>query len=177
MSNHLTWSDHVNAIVNNANRVLGIINRTVGTSNMNVFTQLYKSLVRPILEYALSVWSAYLVKDVKALEGVQKRASRMALNQKRGEMPYDRRCEFLKWDTLEKRREYYSLIECYKTVFGLNGVSFDEVFEFRHIRKTRCNHKYTLYSKLLRVNCFQYSFFVRIRLIGFHFLKVDGENI
>ena len=93
-----------------------------------------------MLEYAVPVWSPYLVKDVNALEGVQKRASRMALNQKRGEMPYERRCEFLKWDTLEKRREYYSLIECYKTVFGLNGVSFDEVFEFRHIRKTRCNH-------------------------------------
>ena len=30
------------------------------------------------------------------------------------------------------RREYYSLIECYKTVFGLNGISFDEVFKFRH---------------------------------------------
>ena len=86
----------------------------------------------------------------------------MALNQKRGEMPYGRRYEFLKWDTLEKRREYYSLIECYKTVFGLNGVSFDEVFEFRHIRKTQNNHKYTLYSKLPGENCFQYSFFVRI---------------
>jgi hypothetical protein len=41
-------------------------------------------------------------------------------------------------------------------------ILFDEVFEFRHIRKTRCNHKYTLYSKLSRVNCFQHSFFVGI---------------
>jgi hypothetical protein len=32
----------------------------------------------------------------------------------------------------------------YKTVYGLNGISFDEVFEFRHIRKTRCNHKYII---------------------------------
>jgi hypothetical protein len=162
ISNHLTWSDQVNSVVNKANRVLGIIKRTVGTSNMKVFMLLYKTLVRPILEYAVPMWSPYLVKDVKALESVQRRASRMALNQKRGEMPYDSRCEILKLDTLQKRREYSSLIECYKTVYGLNGISFDEVFEFRHIRKTRCNHKYTLYSKLSRVNCFQHSFFVRI---------------
>ena len=116
------------------------------------------------MEYAVSVWSPYLVKDVKILEGVQKRPLRIALNQNRGEMPYGRRCELLKWDTLEKRGEYYSLIECYKTVFGLNGIPLDEfeVFEFRHIRKTRCNHKYALYSTLPRVNCFQHSFFVRI---------------
>lgn len=139
MSNYLSWNDQVNAVVNKANRVLGIIKRTVGTSNKNIFALLYKTLVRPILEYAVPVWSPYLVKNVKALEGVQRRASRMTLNQRRGEMPYDKRCEILKWDTLEKRREYYSLIECYKTVFGINGIIFDEVFEFRYIRKTRCN--------------------------------------
>ena len=82
ISNHLTLSDQVNSVVNKANRVLGIIiKRTVGTSNMNVFILLYKTLVRPILEYAVPMWSPYLVKDVKALESVQRRASRMALNQ------------------------------------------------------------------------------------------------
>ena len=96
MSNHLTSGDQVNAVVNRASRVLGIIKRTVGTSNMNVFTLLYNSLIRPILEYAVPVWPPYLVKDVKILQGVQKRASRIVLNQKRGEMPYDRRCELLK---------------------------------------------------------------------------------
>ena len=43
----------------------------------------------------------------------------MALNQKRGEMPYDSRCEILKLDTLQKRREYSSLIECYKRCLDL----------------------------------------------------------
>jgi hypothetical protein len=62
----------------------------------------------------------------------------MALNKKRGEMPCDSRSEILKLDTLQKRREYSSLIECYKTVFGLNGISFDEVFEFN---KGRVNPK------------------------------------
>ena len=65
---------------------------------------------------------------IQALEAVQRRASRLALKQRRGEMPYEDRCELLKWNTLEKRREFLSLVECYKTVFGLNGISFAEVY-------------------------------------------------
>ena len=54
---------------------------------------------------------------------------------KRGETPYEQRCKRLKWDTLEKRRVYLSLVECYKTVFNLNGITFAEIFEFKHIKE------------------------------------------
>ena len=56
VSSDLSWNKHVDIIVNNANKVLGVIERnkrTVGTLNQQVFSTLYKSLVRPILEYAL----------------------------------------------------------------------------------------------------------------------------
>ena len=36
------------------------------------------------------------------------------------EMSYEERCELLGWSTLQCRREYFSLVECYKTVFELN---------------------------------------------------------
>lgn len=162
ISNDLKWNDQINSTVNKANRILGLIKRSVGTSNTAVFIKLYKTLVRPILEYATPVWSPYLVKDVKALESIQRRASRLALKQKRGEMPYEERCELLKWNTLEKRRTYFSLIECYKTVFNLNGIKFKEVLNYKHLNKTRANHKFSLYTKLSKINCYKNSFFVRI---------------
>ena len=61
--------------VNKANKVLGSIKRSVGTANVNVFSMLYKFLVRPILEYAAPVWCPYLAKDIHALESVQRRVS------------------------------------------------------------------------------------------------------
>ena len=71
MSRDLSWSSHVDAIVNKANKVVGLIKRTVGSKNKEIFSMLYKSLVKPILEYACPVWSPYLVKDKLAIEKVQ----------------------------------------------------------------------------------------------------------
>ena len=89
ISSDLCWGKHVLATVSKANLVLGIIKQSIGTNNQDVFSQLYKSLVRPILKYATPVWSSYLIKDIVTLENLQRRASRLALRQKRGEMIYE----------------------------------------------------------------------------------------
>ena len=103
MTSNLSWSNQVASSVKKANRILGLIKRMVGSfTPTSTFTTLYKSLVRPLLVYAAPVWSPHLVKDIQALEAVQRRASRPALKQRRGEMPYKDRCELLKWNTLEK---------------------------------------------------------------------------
>ena len=91
----LTWSEHISTIVNKANQVLGLIRQTVGTAYTTTFSLLYKTLVRPLLEYAAPIWNPYLVKDIHAIESVQRRASRLALRQKRGDMSYEERCNML----------------------------------------------------------------------------------
>ena len=65
ISKDLTWSKHISTNVNEANQVLGLIRRTVGTANTTTFALLYKTLVRPLLEYAAPVWNPYLVKDMQ----------------------------------------------------------------------------------------------------------------
>ena len=87
--------------INKANKLLGLVFRAEGSSNPGAFSTLYKSLVRPVLEYTAPVWNPYLVKDVLALERVKRRASRLALGQKRGEIEYQERLRKLKWLTLE----------------------------------------------------------------------------
>ena len=65
-----------------------------------------------------------------AIEKVQRRASRLALRQKRGQMSYEHRLSLLKWQTLEKRKEFLSLVQCYKIIFGIDDLPFPNFFEF-----------------------------------------------
>ena len=155
ISHDLSWSLHVVEVVNKANKVLGLIKRTIGSVNKEIFSTLYKALVRPILEYASPVWCPYLVKNIVLLEKVQRRASRLALGQRRGEMSYEDRCEMLRWSQLTDRRLYFSLIECYKLVFGLNSLCFCDFFEFAS-KRTWFNHNYKLQVKSTNCNCYKY---------------------
>ena len=145
--------------INKANKLLGLVFRAEGSSNPGAFSTLYKSLVRPVLEYTAPVWNPYLVKDVLALERVKRRASRLALGQKRGEIEYEERLRKLKWLTLETLTiSLFSWI-----VFDdLNKLNFDNSFEFTRCNSTQANPPHKLYVKPAKCNLYKYSFFIRI---------------
>ena len=77
-------------------------------------------------------------------------------------MPYEERCNILNRPLLSTRRTNFSLVECYKIVFGLSHLDFQEFFEFTKVHSTRANHSYKLYFKSLRINCFKNYFFNRV---------------
>ena len=63
-----------------ANQVLGQISRGVCYRDKDTFLRLYKTYVRPHLEYCQSAWSPWTEGDKKVLEQVQQRAVRMISN-------------------------------------------------------------------------------------------------
>ena len=73
--------------------MLVIINRNFRELMQDTFIVLYKSLVRSHLEYANSLWNPYHEQDIKALEKVRMRATRLvtALRDK----PYQERLRAL----------------------------------------------------------------------------------
>ena len=146
ITSSLSWSLQSTKCANKANGILGFIRRTVGPKNPNLFSKLYKSLVRPILEYCSPVWSPHLRKDIEILEKVQRRASRLALGAEAKDMSYDERLNRLKWPTLEKRRLFSSLTECYKTINKLNGL--DPQFFFLYLQMSSDNSDLTIVLSL-----------------------------
>ena len=60
-----------------ASRMLGMMARTIKFRKPEILIRLYKSLVRPHLEYCVSAWSPHYIKDRELLERVQHRFSRM----------------------------------------------------------------------------------------------------
>ena len=145
ISSDLSYSKHVNMTVNKANKLLGLVHRTVGSSDPGGFFMWCNSLLCPVLEYAALAWNPYLANDVLALERVQWRASRLALGQQRGEMEEEDRLRKLKWSPLETHRLFFSLVECYKIVFGTNKLNFDDLFQFTKCNSTCANHLCKVY--------------------------------
>ena len=70
----LKFSKHAVIASNKANRIMGKINRSFTCIDKEMFNCLFKSLVRPHLEYGNVVWSPWHQKDIHVIEYVQRRA-------------------------------------------------------------------------------------------------------
>ena len=142
-----------------ANRVLGMISRTMVYRSPDILTKLYKSLVRPHLEYCVSAWSPHYVKDRDRLEKVQHRFTRMVPGV-RG-LEYEERLERLNLLTLKERRNRSDLIERFKISRGLSAIPWNLFFRADNSERTR-GHSRKLVKESFRLDIRKYFFFKSI---------------
>ena len=79
IDNKLTWNDHIQYITHKATQVNGLLYRNLRRCPPHIKTVCYKSMVRPILEYASSVWDPHTNVNIQKLESVQRHAARFCL--------------------------------------------------------------------------------------------------
>ena len=125
-SKSLKPEEHIAYIVKKANNLLGCIRRTYTDKSLQNMINLYKTLVRPLLEYCQQVWSPYLVKDIKKVDDVQRRFTRM-INGMKG-LSYDQRLQRCNLISLQRRRERSDLVETYKIMNGLTDIKPENSF-------------------------------------------------
>jgi len=75
----LTFSDHISEKINKAYSVLGIIKRNFIYMDEDTFILLYKSMVCPHVEFANSVWCLYKIGDLKEIEKIKMRATKLVI--------------------------------------------------------------------------------------------------
>jgi hypothetical protein len=131
----LKVAGNCHAAYSRANRVLGMIRRTISYKTPGILLPMYKSLVRPLVEYCVPAWSPHYSKDKVMLEKIQHRFTRMihGLTQK----DYATRLDVLNLWSLEERRNRADLIELFKMFKGLSGIAGDELFERAYDSRTR----------------------------------------
>nr|XP_047141038.1 uncharacterized protein LOC105848124 [Hydra vulgaris] len=138
ISNNLEWKYHVNSAIGKANRKLGMIKNSFEYLDELSLKLLYKSLVRPHLEYGATVWSPFWKKDIDNLEIVQHRATR--IESLRGKS-YEERLKILELPTLFDRRRRGDLIQMYKISKGKDIVNFHHPpLNFELERSSRSNN-------------------------------------
>ena len=73
---NLRWDVHINNITARANRALGFLKRNLRGCKTSVRARAYEAIVRPTLEYAVSIWDPHNTEQINQLEKVQRRAAR-----------------------------------------------------------------------------------------------------
>jgi len=119
LSSSLSWNDHVNATTKKANSSLAFLRRNLSSCPRDIKAQTYKTLVRPILEYAATAWDPYTANNIQQLEAVQRRAARFTMGDYRTTSSTSKMIEDLGWPPLQKRREDTKLIMMYRITYGL----------------------------------------------------------
>ncbi len=88
---------------------------------------LYKSIVRPHLEYGNLIWGPHYKLDQQAVERVQRRATKLVLELK--ERTYEERLRWLHLPSLYYRRRRCDMIEMFKIMTGIELIDPDKFFK------------------------------------------------
>ncbi|XP_055492473.1 uncharacterized protein LOC129697841 [Leucoraja erinacea] len=137
----------VQQAVKKANGMLAFIAKGFEYRSGEVLLQLYRVLVRPHLEYCVQFWSPNLRKDILAIEGVQRRFTRLIPGM--SGLSYEERLDKLGLHSLEFRRLRGDLIETYKILKSLDRLDAGRLFPMLGKSRTR-GHSLRIRGKSFR---------------------------
>jgi hypothetical protein len=142
VKNDLSVSPQCAEAAKKAMRVLGMVRRQFKDLDRECFIILYKTFVRPHMEFAIQAWSPYLKRDINCLEKVQRRATKLVKGLKK--FSYENRLARLGLTSLADRRLRGDLIEAYKIITGKERVQMEDFFELSHTGYNLRGHRYKL---------------------------------
>ena len=137
------------------NQILGLIRRNIVYKEKELIIPLYKTIVRPHLEYCIQTWRPYRKKDIDMLERVQRRATKMI--PKLRNISYEMRLKECGLTTLETRRLRGDQIEVFKILNGYENIDRNIFFTVKEERRTR-GHGVTLAKKQCRLDIRKFTF-------------------
>ena len=145
--------------VRKANSILGMIKRNIYFKSKDVIVKLYKSLVRPRLEFCVQAWSPHLRKDIDMIERVQHRATKLIEGYQN--FSYEERLRKTGLISLEKRRVRGDLIQAFKMIKGYDKIDSSKFFEISKEGKTR-GHSMKLVKKRSNTDLRKHFFSQRV---------------
>ena len=155
IDNSLRFHDHTASAVKKANQILGVIKKSYNTRDKTTICTLYKGLVRPHLEYGNAIWGPFLLGDIRKVEAVQRRATKLIPNLQ--DKPYQDRLKALELPSLVYRRMRGDMILMYKVMNGLVRIDRSLMFTPMTLNNTR-GHPQKVFkhhaTKLPRTNSF-----------------------
>lgn len=142
-----------------AQRMLSIIKLAFKHLDVKAMTILYKTFVLPILDYCCVAWCPFYIKDIDALEGVQRRYTRILEIHRH--LPYEQRLDKYSLSSLYARRMHFDLVFMYKVIHGLVDIPRDSMFDLGCDPRTR-GHRFKVNMSYSRLDIKKHFFTSRI---------------
>ena len=154
----LEFRIHINKMISKSNSRVDLIKKSFSKLSITNFKLLYKSLIRPILEYCTVIWFPLYKTDSQEIEKVQRRASKLVPTLK--DLPYPERLKTRNLTTLAYRRNRTDMLQVYRIINKIDNIDFDSFFTYndnntrghsKKIDKPRANTRLRLNSFSHRV--------------------------
>ena len=153
ISRDLSWGKHIDQITTKTNNSLNFIKRNIRTNNVKLKESAYKTYVRPLVEYAASVWDPWQNKYIEKIEMIQHRAVRYILNDFSFTSSVSNMLSKLNLPTLQKRRQISALTMFYKIKHQRVNIQFPNTI------RPALRHRYSFPRS--NINSHRHSFFPR----------------
>lgn len=167
----LSWSLHINQIASKARRTFGFVRRNLSRCDQSVRDMAFKTLIRPQLEYAATVWDPYQSNHINKLEKIQRQAARFVTGDYRRTSSVTEMQHNLLWPTLQQRRKISRLTMFYRSI--RHEVAVDVPDYITRVERPQRNRHSQCYIPLqCRTRTYQNSFFPKT-IMDWNELPVD----
>ena len=154
---NLTWTNHIIKQVKKANLRMYTLYKTFSKKNISLMAKIFKTYVRPILEFANVVWYPNRIQDLETYEKVQRKFTRWCFGARRPN--YNTRLKHMKLITLSDRRLRGDLIHTFKILkLGKEG---HQIFQIRGSQRLR-GHSLSLSVPKFKTDIMKNFFPVRV---------------
>ena len=156
INNKLSWNTHIQQVCQKANNTLNFIHRNFKSCNQKTKEKLYKSHVRPIVEYASSVWDPHTLENTKKIERVQKRAARFVKNTFSRDTHITPILKDLNWTPLEERRARSKTCNLYKALHNTLHIPTHNI----NPTQSRTRNQHNFFIPFAHSDTYKHSFYL-----------------
>ena len=156
----LRFHQHTAQVVAKGFRLLGLMKRSFANLNKKTIPLLFKSIVRPVLEYGNCVWGPMFCGDQDQIERVLHRATR--LDPSLRELPYEQRLHQLNLPSMFYRRQRGDMIMVFQILTGRLPILDGQLFTRADRQQGTRGHHLKLRKPPVHSLIRQHSFAIRV---------------
>ena len=150
----LSWNHHIQMVASRANSTYAFLRRNISQCPRDTKVLCYKTLLRPVMEYASIIWDPYTNVNIKKLEMVQRRYARFVFHDYRRTSSVTTMLKQLNWASLHERRARAKVDMVYRMANGLVDLPASLLVPSPAIR----GHSKKYLVPFARVGIYQHSF-------------------